>query len=180
MKTGWGRINTYFLLAVALLAAVVAGGAGCSAAQKERRQRKFEQSSIRLHLQANPDPGGATTNALVGRATPFEVAIQRNAFLTEFQLDRADLSDTVGGFVIGLQFTPEGAITLEQYTTAYRGRQIVIGAEFGPVRWLAAPVIRQRITDGRLVFTPDTTREEAERIVRGLNRVAELVRKGRK
>ena len=39
-------------------------------------------------------------------------------------------------------------------------------------RWLAAPRISQRIKDGVLVFTPDATREEAERIVRGLNNVA--------
>lgn len=178
MKMGPGRINTYFLLAAALSLLLL--GAGCSAAGKEKRKQKFEQSSIRLHLSANPDPTGATTNAVVGRADPFSVTIQRAAFLTEFNLDRADVSDTVGGFVIALQFNPEGAITLEQYTTAYRGRHIVIGAEFGPIRWLAAPVVRQRITDGRLIFTPDATREEAERIVRGLNRVAELVKKGRK
>lgn len=175
---GPGRINTYFLFVAAL--ALLVGGAGCTAAQKEARRKKFEQSSIRLHLSANPDPQGTTTNAMVGQSAPFSVTIQKAAFLTEFNLDRADVSDTVGGFVIGLQFNPEGTITLEQYTTAYRGRQIVIGAEFGPIRWLAAPVIRQRITDGRLVFTPDATREEAERIVRGLNRVADLVKKGRK
>jgi hypothetical protein len=41
-------------------------------------------------------------------------------------------------------------------------------------------LIRQRIADGVLVFTPDATRAEAERIVSGLNRVAELVKSGRK
>lgn len=172
-----GCFNTYFLGATLALAVAVAG---CTAARKEERQRKLEQSSIRLHLSANPDPSGSTTNALVGRAAPFSVTIQKAAFLTEFNLERAEVSDTVGGFVIALQFNPEGTLTLEQYTTAYRGRHIVIGAEFGPLRWLAAPVIRQRLADGRLVFTPDTTREEAERIVRGLNRVADLVKKGRK
>jgi hypothetical protein len=48
------------------------------------------------------------------------------------------------------------------------------------MRWLAAPRITGRIADGRLEFTPDATRDEAERIVHGLNRVAELVAKGRK
>jgi hypothetical protein len=48
------------------------------------------------------------------------------------------------------------------------------------MRWVAAPTMTERIADGRLVFAPDATREEAERIVHGLNRVAELTRKGRK
>jgi hypothetical protein len=30
----------------------------------------------------------------------------------------------------------------------------------------------KRIVDGKLVFTPDATREEADRIVRGLNKIA--------
>lgn len=169
---GLKRFNTYLLLAAAL--ALI--GAGCTAAQK----KEMEQSSVRLHIQVNPDKTGSSTNAIVGRAAPFEVTIDRQAFLTEFNLERADVSDSVAGFSISLQFNPEGTITLEHYTTAYKGRQVVIGAEFGETRWLAAPVIRQRITDGKLVFTPDASREEAERIVRGLNRVAELVKKGRK
>jgi len=173
MKTPLCRFNTYLLMAVALLLL----GAGCSAAQK----KKMEESSLRLHMQVNPDrSGGQTTNAIIGRTAPFQVTIDRNAFLTEFNIERADVSDSVAGFSIAVQFSPEGTITLEHYTTAYKGKQIVVGCEFGQVRWLAAPVIRQRIADGKFVFTPDASREEAERIVRGLNRVAELVKKGRK
>ena len=60
---------------------------------------------------------------------------------------------------------------LEQYTTGSKGKHLAISAEFGQMRWIAAPVITQRIGDGLLVFTPDTSREEAARIVSGLNRV---------
>lgn len=179
MKTGLDRINTYLLAAAAAVAAFAwLSGAGCSTAQKE----KMEEASLRLHMQANPDRSaqGNTTNAIIGRVTPFEVTIERLPFLTEFNIERADVADSVAGFSIAVQFTPEGTITLEQYTTAYKGQKMVIGAEFGQTRWLAAPVIRQRIADGKLVFTPDATREEAERIVRGLNRVAYLVKNGRK
>ena len=42
-------------------------------------------------------------------------------------------------------------------------------------RWLAAPVISHRISDGVLVFTPDATREEAEEIALGLNNVSKKV-----
>ena len=174
MKIGFGRFNIYLLPLIALAAAL----ASCTTAQKE----KMEESSLRLHMQVNRDTSlqGQSTNAVIGRSAPFQITIAREAFLTEFNIERADVSDSVGGFSISVQFNDEGKITLEHYTTAYRGRHIVIGAEFGQTRWLAAPVIRQRIADGKLVFTPDATREEAERIVRGLNRVAELVKKGRK
>ena len=49
------------------------------------------------------------------------------------------------------------------------------GEEMKDYRWLAAPVINRRISDGVLVFTPDATREEAEEIALGLNNVAKKV-----
>jgi hypothetical protein len=47
-------------------------------------------------------------------------------------------------------------------------------------RWIAAPLLSGRISTGLFAFTPDTTREEADRIARGLNNVAEQVRKGKR
>jgi hypothetical protein len=70
-----------------------------------------------------------------------------------------------------------GGWLLEQYTTANKGKHLAISAEFGEMRWLAAPKITQRLGEGRLVFTPDATREEAERIVDGVNRVAKRAQK---
>jgi hypothetical protein len=40
--------------------------------------------------------------------------------------------------------------------------------------------MNKRITDGVLVFTPDTTREEAENIALGLNNVAKSLGKAPK
>ena len=47
-----------------------------------------------------------------------------------------------------------------------------------PLLWLAAPMTNKRISDGVLVFTPDASREEADRIVLGLNNVAKEAQKG--
>jgi hypothetical protein len=44
---------------------------------------------------------------------------------------------------------------------------------------LAAPQINNHITDGRFVFTPDSTREEAERVALGLNHVAKKLATGK-
>ena len=75
---------------------------------------------------------------------------------------------------MSIQFDHQGTLLLEQYSTLNRGRKFAIFTQFGDKlkesRWLAAPIISRRITDGLLMFTPDATREEAEQIARGLNR----------
>ncbi len=167
-----GCFNTYLL---AGLLALLAGG--CAAPSKDDKK---VQSALRLHLEVNPNPAGQSMRVNVGRSDPLAVNVDQQAFLNELQVEKASVLDALGGFSIALQFSSDGAILLEQYTGAYNGRRMAIAAEFGEFRWIAAPVIRQRLADGQLVFTPDLTREEAERFVRGLNRVAELVRKGRK
>ena len=55
--------------------------------------------------------------------------------------------------------------------------RIGIWARYTEARWLAAPMITRRITNGLFVFTPDCSREEAERIVLGLNHVARQTHK---
>jgi hypothetical protein len=42
-------------------------------------------------------------------------------------------------------------------------------------RWIAAPVIHGRISNGSLVFTPDASREEADEIARGLTNIAKKI-----
>ena len=173
MKSRPARINCYLLaVAGAGLLAV-----GCATGEKDE---KHQESSIRLHIEVSAVEAGNSTNALVGRSSPVPVTVSRDFFLSEFHTEAARVVDALGGFSIALQFNPEGTHLLEQYTTIYRGRRAGILAEFGQIRWIAAPILQSRITNGQFIFTPDTTREEAERIVRGLNRVAELVRKGRK
>ena len=167
--------NTYLLGLLALLAG------GCSTPSKDdKKDDKKAESAVRLHLEVNPNPSGQSMRVTIGRSDPFAVIVDTQAFLNEMLVEKASVLDALGGFAISLQFNSDGAILLEQYTGAYKGGRIAIVADFGDSRWIAAPVIRQRMTQGQFVFTPDLTREEAERFVRGLNRVAELVRKGRK
>ena len=78
----------------------------------------------------------------------------------------------MGGFSIVLRFDFHGKLALEHASTAYKGNRIAIHAQFPERRWLAAPRVSTRITDGVITFTPDATREEAELIVQGLNNVA--------
>jgi hypothetical protein len=54
---------------------------------------------------------------------------------------------------------------------------LVVNCRWTENRFLGAPLITKRITDGVFVFTPDATREEAERIVAGLNNVIAKLKK---
>ncbi len=159
------RFNHYLL--GALLACALAG-----CATSEKSKEKKEATSVRLFLESDFDTGGKTETVPIFRASPTLVQIQKTPFLDEGSLTDAQVVQTVGGFAIALRFNFHGSLSLENVTTSYRGRRIAVYALFTESRWLAAPMITQTITDGTLVFTPDATRAEAERIVRGLNNVA--------
>ena len=95
-------------------------------------------------------------------------------------MKQAKVIDVPGGYELSVQFDTEGAWLLEQYAAASRGQHIAIFSQFADPpdyklnkgRWLAAPKITAHISNGWLIFVPDATREEAERIATGLNNVA--------
>ncbi len=163
--------NTY--LCLALLASLFTG---CRSTRSEKKQ----EASLRFHLETNLDGTERSQAIAIGRSAPFAISIETRAFLTEFNIEKASVVIAPGGYALSIQFDREGAWILEQYSTAHKGKRAAIAAEFGELRWIAAPILRDRITNGLFVFTPDTSQEEAEKIARGINRVAELVRKGRK
>ena len=171
------RFNTYLLLALAMIL-----GNGCHAKGPKPKPKldKHDEASLRFHLEVNPDGSDGNAPVLIGHADPFPVNVEKIAFLTEMNISHASVVDALGGYSLSIQFDPDGTTLLNQYTTANRGKRIGIAAECGYMRWLAAPVISRGMTDGVFVFTPDATREETERIASGLNRVADLVAKGKK
>lgn len=161
----WTWRFNYYLLGLALVVAT-----GC-VSSREREQRR-EQSEIQLFIEAESDIENKTAIAYVFRSAPVPVRIYKTPFLDGTDLVEANVADAVGGFVVQLAFTAHGRLVLEQVTTARRGARIAVYGIFPTGRWLAAPIIPGRITNGVLTFTPDMTREEAERLVRGLNNVA--------
>ncbi len=167
MKIWRLRFNTYLFFLCACLAFV-----GCETT-KEGREKKKEMTLMRFHLEVNPDGTERTQTVPVFRANPTMVNISKSPFLDEGSIARAALVDSPGGgFFISVQFNHHGTLLWDNVTTAFRGQRAAIFAVYGETRWLAAPQITKRITDGIVTFTPDCTREEAERIVRGLNNVA--------
>jgi hypothetical protein len=151
----------------ALVAALLAWGCASSGDKKGK-----EASTLALFLETNPDDGGRTATVPVVRASPVMVAVDRSPFLNERNLIEAALVDVPYGFAIQVRLDAHGALVLDSVTSANKGSRIVVYSLFTEGRWLAAPKITAPIKDGVFVFTPDATREEAERIVRGLNNMA--------
>ena len=168
MKIRFPGINIYFLLL--LLAAT----AGC---QSEGHKRGKEAATLRLFLESGRGSMDTGTGVPIYRANPIRISVDREPFLTEADLDSASVVDLPGGFGIEAQFNGHGALVLEGVTVAHKGQRIAVQSHFGETRWLAAPMINKRISNGQLTFTPDATREEAERIVRGLSNVVAKIKK---
>ena len=171
--------NLYLTLAV-LLASMV----GCKTPHSEDRK---VLSTLRLHLETRPDPMGRTEVAEVYRGSPVKFSIDKAPFLTEASVQDAKVIDVTGGFALQIQFDRQGSWLLEQYTSANRTKHIVVVSQFvepgedklNKGRSLAAPQINNHITDGLFIFSPDASREEAERIALGLNHVAERLQTGK-
>src|SRR5262245_27026260 len=119
--------NVYLLLALAL-----APGGGCKS--DKPGYSKKDQASVRLYLEVNPDGSDSNETILIGRQAPFALNVEKKAFLTEFNIERAGVVDALGGFSISLRFDKEGAWLLEQYTAGHKGKHLAIAAEFGQLR----------------------------------------------
>ena len=169
MMTARASINIYLLL----IAAAVAPG--CRSA--EERKRDNERSTLRVHLEVNADSTGRSAQVPVFRERPVLVNVEKAPFLDEGSIERAWVEDAPGSFVIKVQLDPSGTLLFDGVSASHRGRRIAIFSQFPDPRWLGAPLITRRSADGILEFTPDATREEAERIVRGLNNVAKDLKK---
>jgi preprotein translocase subunit SecD len=165
MKTSRRYINIILLLAGFL--------AGCESSKDKDK----EFTLIKLHAETTYSGSEFSKTVPVFRASPTYVTIDRNSFLDENDLVRASIEED-NGFAIRLQFNEHGVLLLENVTRANQGGRIAIFCDFGEQsRWLAAPVFDRAVTDGIITFTPDATREETERIVRGLNNEVKVLKK---
>ncbi len=160
------RFNIYLLVCLALVPLT-----GCQTAKsKEEKQL----ATLRIHLESNVEIPGLTEVVSVSRTAPMLVNVMKNPFLNESMLSAASLIEAHGGFSLKLEFNNFGRTILEQYSGTYPGHRFAIRSQFGVEpnavdRWIGAPRIARRISDGVLIFTPDTDRAGAEQIVLGLN-----------
>ena len=167
----------------------VAAGVGLSllsACQSPEKKQLKQETSLRIHLENPYDRTERTQKVPVWRADPIMINIDKQPFLTEYNVKEAKVVDTMGGFMISIEMDKHGTWVLEQMSATSFGKRFAIFAQFdidadkktNYMRWLGAPKISSRISDGKLTFTPDATREESLNIVLGLNNVARKLEKG--
>jgi hypothetical protein len=181
------RINIYLALGLALLFSVSCASTKEAGKDKKKDKKAVldkkgkERTFLRVHLQENPDGTDRNTTITVYRANPVKINVHKVHFLDEANVEKAEVVDDVGGFAIKLQFDRRGSRELSNISNAYKGQQIAIVAWFGDgldkLRWLAAPYMNRPIENGVLMFTPDATREEAERICLGINNTVKAIEK---
>ena len=175
MTMKWTGFNLYLLLVAGL-------AVGC---QTHKDKTKDLVSTFRIHIETGFDPSGRSDTIAIYRENPMTINIEKEPFLSEADVSEAKIVDSLGDFSIQVQFDRGGTWRLEQCTTAFRGKHMAIFTQFMPTnsvkttvtRWLGAPRISKRITNGILIFTPDATREEAQQIIIGLNNVAKKAHK---
>ena len=162
------RYNTYLLLPTILVCL-----AGC---QSPERKQKRQVTVLRVHVEVFADSIGLNKPVSIFRANPMMVSLKPDPFLTEAQVLGSKVIEDQAGFSLQIKFDRRGTQLLESVSASNPGRHLAIFCEFGEkldkARWLAAPLISRRISNGLLVFTPDADREEAEQVALGLNNVA--------
>ena len=132
-------------------------------------------------MEVNEDSSGRNGLVEVGHQK-IRYNVDRDPFLLEDDVATASIVESLGTFAVQILLTSHGTLLLDMNSSSNKGRHMAMLTQFKdkPLtksHWIAAPLIKDRIANGALIFTPDMTREEAERMVNGLNNVAKKARK---
>lgn len=146
----------------------------------EEKKHSKEASTIRFHVETGALGTERSIEISVLRSQPMKLSVEREPFINEGNVVQASLVEAEETFSIRIQLDRQGTWMLENMTASNTGKRLAIYSQFGDSRWIAAPMIRKRISNGEITFTPDASREEAERIIRGLNNIAAKVQKKNK
>lgn len=169
------QFNLYLMLALALTLL-----SGCQTSAQKEQAKKV--AAVRIHLENSPESPTLTQSVSLLRADPIVLTIDKEPIFTEANLVAASTVDTPGGFAIQLNLDESSTYLLEEYSADNLGKHFVIYGQWGDKlkdgRWLAAPIITRRITDGTLTFTPDMSADEANQLIVGLTNVIKKIEKG--
>jgi len=161
------RFNTYLTVALLLLLL----GPGCETTAKKKEDK--ETALLSLHLQTDQLDGPHIKHISVFRAAPIYLNVDEDPYVDSGNLVAAAVADDEGSYAIQIKFDMHGTILLDQMTSGNQTKRIAVYCKWDKEsRWLSAKLINRRAFDGIYSFTPDASREEVERIVRGLNNVA--------
>jgi preprotein translocase subunit SecD len=181
MKVYTPRFNLF--LALALLLATLCG---CSTVAGWFKHDQ-PSAALRVHIELAPDnvvsgPANMAETVTLFRADPVQVTVDKDPILTEANVVAIKLINTPEAPAIDVRFDENGTWILEQASASNPGRHFVIYGQWGKKmkdgRWLAAPLITQRINDGILSFTPDMSRDEAGQFILGMSNVVKQFQTG--
>lgn len=177
MMLNAARFNTFLIMVFTLWFA-----AGCQTdpASAQKKKESKEASTLEIYVQINPNSGGTEKfqHITLLRSAPMSLDVSTEPAVDSGNIEKAEVVEDFGAVAIKLTFNTHGQLMLDQVTAKNRGKRLAMFAKFDKeVRWLAAPVITKEIANGVLIFSPDASREETERIVRGLNN---LIKKANK
>ena len=170
------RSYNLYLLAALLISSLVCG---CTTAgHKKKEQAKM--GTLRVHVATHGNLPDHSQTVKVLRSNPVEVTISGDPILSEGNVLRARVVDTPGGFAIKVKFDEDSTYILEQNSAANPGGHLVIFGQWpgSTGRWLAAPLITRHVANGVLVFNADCSREEAQKLVDGVNLSAKQIHEG--
>lgn len=167
------------LFNIILAATLVSLSGGCKSSLKSRLKPE-NISTLECYLETHEGLGERSKEVTVGRTNPIRFLIEAGPVLRENNVLRAELWDTKdGGVAIRCQLDRWGRANLRNLSVMHRGKRIAVYSHFPEGRWLDAIPIDNSIAEGVLIIYPDATEAEAERIVSGLNTLAEALEEDR-
>ncbi len=165
------RINIYLGIALGCLLFM-----GCKTTDQKKQGK--DATTIQLFIE-NINTVAEKRSVTIGQQPKIQIQVTPTPFADTADIKEVEIVDVdnLGGFAIRLTFNDHGKLVLDTVTTSSKGLRMPVMVAYTEIRWLGAPIIKRRISDGSLVFTPDCTRAEAERIVRGLTNVIKKLSK---
>lgn len=159
------------LAALLALAASAAAATSTNTAAKGREKKPKDPEFLRVYFESPRDTTARAMEARVGRSRPMVITVEKLPILSESHIKIVEVVSGEGGHSLRITFNRMGRRLLENYTATGIGRRLVLQTQFDEeARWLGAPRITRRISDGILLFAPDATPEELDRLVRGVTK----------
>src|SRR5688572_21750815 len=103
MKIGFGSFNSYLVFALLMIICGVACETIGDKKSGETTKGK-EATTLRLHLEVNPDGTDHTMRVPIFREQPVLLSIHKEYFLNEGDVQEAAVVETVGGYALMIQF----------------------------------------------------------------------------
>jgi len=179
MKSAFTPFNS-FLLCVAMAGAacmtpddpLVSKTAKAPSPTPPKKGRGKEAALVRIYVETMEVDPARTQPVSVYRDNPITVNLDKLPVLNEAHIAAAEVLQSDEGLALKLILNTQGAWLLDSLSVSQKGKRIGIAARWKEGRWLGAPRLNRRISDGVIVFVPDATPEELDWIVKGVNNLA--------